>query len=144
MKKFLTLFVCAATAISVSAAPQSVDFDKLPDVSQEFVQKNFPHEKVKRVEMDREASWDKYTVYFDSGNQVSFEGGSGDCSEIIMKSGTVPASAVPPRLRSYVASQYPRSQIVLYQTTADGYRLGLSDKTFIEFDKNGNYVKTTK
>ncbi len=144
MKKFLTLFVCAATAISVSAAPKSVYFDKLPAASQEFIQKNFPREKVKTVEMDREASWDKYTVYFNSGTQVSFEGGSGDCSEIIMKNGTVPASAIQPRLRSYVASQYPSSQIVLYQTTADGYRLGLSDKTFLEFDKNGNFVKATK
>ena len=99
---------------------------------------------MKTVEMDREASWDKYTVYFNSGTQVSFEGGSGDCSEIIMKNGTVPASAIQPRLRSYVASQYPSSQIVLYQTTADGYRLGLSDKTFLEFDKNGNFVKATE
>ncbi len=144
MKKILMLFVCAATAISVSAAPQKVGFDKLPDSSQEFIQKNFPREKVKSVEMDREASWDKYTVYFNSGTQVSFEGGSGDCSEIIMKGGSVPASAMSPRLRSYVASQYPRSQVTIYQTTADGYRLGLSDKTFLDFDKNGNFVKATK
>jgi len=144
MKKFLLFFVCASAAIAVSAAPQEVDFDKLPKNSQEFVQKNFANEKVKSVVMDREASWDKYTVYFNSGTQVSFEGGSGDCSEIIMKNGTVPASAIQPRLRSYVASQYPSSQIVLYQTTADGYRLGLSDKTFLEFDKNGNFVKATK
>lgn len=130
--------------MAVSAAPQKVAFDKLPSASQEFIQKNFPREKVKSVEMDREASWDKYTVYFESGNQVSFAGGSGDCSEIIMKNGAVPAAAVPARLRSYAASQYPTMQVVMYQTTADGYRLGLSDKTFLDFDKNGNFVKATK
>lgn len=144
MKKFVLFFVCAAAAMAVSAAPQKVDFDKLPASSQEFIRKNFPREKVKSVEMDREASWDKYTVYFNSGNRVSFEGGSGDCSEIVMKSGSVPASAVPSRLRSYVASQYPAMQIAMYQTTADGYRLGLSDKTFLDFDKNGNFVKAVK
>ncbi len=144
MKKFVLFFVCAATAMAVSAAPQKVGFDKLPSSSQEFIQKNFPREKVKSVEMDREASWDKYTVYFNSGNQISFEGGSGDCSEIIMKNGSIPASAVPSRLRSYVASQYPNMRIMMYQTTSDGYRLGLSDKTFLDFDKNGNFVKATK
>ncbi len=144
MKKFVLFFVCAATAMAVSAAPQKVGFDKLPASSQEFIQKNFPREKVKSVEMDREASWDKYTVYFNSGNQISFEGGSGDCSEIIMKNGSIPASAVPSRLRSYVASQYPNMRIMMYQTTSDGYRLGLSDKTFLDFDKNGNFVKATK
>ena len=144
MKKFLTFFVCAAAAVSVSAAPKNVDYDKLPASSQEFIQKNFSHETVKSVVLDREASWDKYTVYFNSGLQISFEGGSGDCSEIVTKSGAIPASALPSRLRSYVASQYPSAQITMYQTTADGYRLGLSNKTFLDFDKNGNFVKATK
>ena len=138
------LFVCAAAALSVSAAPQKVEFDKLPNSSQEFIRKNFPGEQVKSVEMDREASWDKYTVYFNSGTQVSFAGGSGDCSEIVMKSGSVPAAALSPRLRSYVTAQYPNAQVVMYQTTADGYRLGLADKTFLDFDKNGNFVKAAK
>ena len=145
MKKILMLFVCAATAVTVSAAPQKVEFDKLPNSSQEFIRKNFPQEKVKSVEMDREASWDKYTVYFNSGTQVSFEGGSGDCSEIITKgTAAVPADALSPRLRSYVTAQYPGERVVLYQTTADGYRLGLADKTFLDFDKNGNFVKAAK
>ena len=69
MKKILLLIASAAIALAVNAAPQKVDFGKLPKNSQEFIQKNFPGEKVKAVEMDREASWDKYTVYFNSGNQ---------------------------------------------------------------------------
>ena len=64
MKKILLLIASAAIALAVNAAPQKVDFGKLPKNSQEFIQKNFPGEKVKAVEMDREASWDKYTVYF--------------------------------------------------------------------------------
>lgn len=144
MKKFLTLFVCAATAISVSAAPKSVDFDKLPAASQEFIQKNFPREKVKTVEMDREASWDKYTVYFNSGNQVSFEGGSGDCSQIIMKNGSIPMSLIPNKVRSYTSGKYPGQSVVMMETTSDGYRLRLADNTYLDFDKDGTFVKATK
>ena len=131
-------------SFAVNAAPQKVDFGKLPKNSQEFVQKNFPGEKVKAVEMDRGASWDKYTVYFNSGNQVSFEGGSGDCSQILMKNGSVPMSVVPVKIRNYAGTNYPGKQIVMMETTADGYKVGLSDKTILDFDKDGNFTKAAK
>ena len=47
MKKILLLIASAAIALAVNAAPQKVDFGKLPKNSQEFIQKNFPGEKVK-------------------------------------------------------------------------------------------------
>ena len=136
--------VCAATAWCVSAAPQEVDFGKLPQKSQEFVQHYFSNETVKRVEMDRESSWDKYTVYFNSGSQVSFEGGTGDCTQIVMKDGYVPAAVLPNGVKSYVGRKYPNGKIVGYETTADGYKVKLSDGTFLEFDKEGDFVKATK
>ncbi len=144
MKKFVLFLVCAVAAFTVSAAPQKVDFDKMPKNSQEFVRKNFPQETIKSVEMDREASWDKYTVYFTNGSQVSFEGGSGDCSQIIMKSGRIPATALPAKIKAYAAAKYPDLNIVMFQTTDDGYKVGLSDKSFIDFDKQGDFVKATK
>ena len=144
MKKILLLIASAAIALAVNAAPQKVDFGKLPKNSQEFIQKNFPGEKVKAVEMDREASWDKYTVYFNSGNQVSFEGGSGDCSQIIMKTGSVPMSVIPAKVKTYAGNTYPGQRIVMMETTADGYKVALSDKTVLDFDKDGNFTKATK
>ena len=125
-------------------SPQKVDFGKLPKNSQEFIQKNFPGEKVKAVEMDREASWDKYTVYFNSGNQVSFEGGSGDCSQIIMKNGSVPMSVIPAKIKTYAGNNYAGQRIVMMETTADGYKVALADKTVLDFDKDGNFTKATK
>lgn len=144
MKKILLFLVCAATAFAVNAAPQKVDFGKLPKNSQEFVQKNFPREKVKSVEMDREASWDKYTVYFNSGNQVSFEGGSGDWSEILMKDGSVPATVIPAKIRTYAGNTYRGMHMVMLKTTADGYEAKLSGGTLLYFDKDGNFTKATK
>ena len=144
MKKLLLTFVCAAAALGVCAAPEKIGFDKLPKSSQEFIQKNFPREVVKDTEMDREASWDKYTVYFNSGNQVSFEGGSGDCSQIIMKNGSVPMSVIPAKVITYAGNTYPGQRIVMMETTADGYKVALSDKTVLDFDKDGNFTKATK
>ena len=144
MKKLFLFLAGTAMVAAVNAAPQKVDFDKLPKNSQEFIQKNFPKEKVKTVEMDREASWDKYTVFFNSGNQVSFEGGSGDCSQIIMENGSVPMTAIPAKIKAYVAGNYANQKIVMIQTTADGFKVGLSDKTTLEFDKEGDFTQATK
>ena len=137
MKKILLLVAAAVFAFAVNAAPQKVDFGKLPKNSQEFIQKNFPGEKVKAVEMDREASWN-------SGNQVSFEGGSGDCSQIIMKNGSVPMSVVPAKIKTYAGNNYAGQRIVMMETTADGYKVALADKTVLDFDKDGNFTKATK
>lgn len=134
----------AAAAVAVSAAPQKVAFDKLPRNSQEFVQKNFPNEKIKSVEMDRESTWDKYTVYFNSGSRISFEGGSGDWSEIFMESGQVPYGAVPSKIKTYTGSKYARQHIVMLKTTANGYDAKLSDGTVLSFDKDGDFVKASK
>ena len=144
MKKFLLLIASAAFVFAVNAAPQKVDFGKLPNNSQEFIQRNFPREKVKSVEMDREASWDKYTVYFNSGNQVSFEGGSGDCSQIIMKDGSVPMTVIPAKVRTYTGNTYPGQRIVMFETTADGYKIALANKTVLDFDKEGDFTKASK
>lgn len=144
MKKFVLFFVCAAAAVTVSAAPQKVAFDKLPRNSQEFIQRYFPSEKVKSVEMDRTASWDKYTVYFNSGNRISFEGGSGDCSQIVMQSGSVPSAVIPAKVKSYIVNNYSGQRVVSMETIADGYKVGLADKTNLYFDKNGKYTKATK
>jgi len=144
MKKFLFFVACAFAALSVSAAPQEVEFDKLPKNSQEFLQRYFPGEKVKRVEMDREASWDKYTVYFNSGNQVSFEGGSGDCSQIIMKSGSVPSTVLPAKVRAYLSGKYAGQNVTMFQTTKEGYKACLADKTCVDFDSDGRFVKASR
>ncbi len=144
MKKLLLFFVCAAAAVAVNAAPQEVDFDKLPKNSQEFIQKNFPNEKVKSVVMDREASWDKYTVYFNSGNQISFEGGSGNWSQIKMKNGSLPLTVIPAKIKAYAADKYPDLRTVMIQTTANGYKVGLSNNTVIDFDKDGEFVKAAQ
>lgn len=144
MKKFLLTLVCAAAAWGASAAPQEVDFGKLPQKSQEFVQRYFSGEKVKRVEMDRDSSWDKYTVYFTNGNQVSFEGGTGDCTQIVMKEGYVPAAVLPEGVKSYIGRKYSNGRIKGYETTADGYKVCLTDNTCVHFDKNGDFVKATE
>ena len=113
-------------------------------ICKEYSQKNVTGEKVKAVEMDREASEEKYPVYLNSVNKVAFDGGSGDCRQIIMKNGSVPMSVIPAKVKTYAGNTYPGQRIVMMETTADGYKVALSDKTVLDFDKDGNFTKATK
>ncbi len=144
MKKFICSLIGAATLFSLSAAPEKTTFDKLPASSQEFVQRYFSGETIRAVELDREASWDKYTVYFDSGNEVSFEGGTGDCSEVIMKHGSIPVSMLPAKVSAYVGMHYPNQKITAITHTKHGCRLTLANGIWADFNKEGEFVKASK
>lgn len=141
MKKMLLTLVCAATALGVCAAPQEVGFDKLPKPAREFIEKNFSIETVKSVEMDRKSTWDRYTVLFDNGSTIAFEGDKGTWTEILMKSGSVPATAVPPKIQTYIAKEYPGETITQITRSQKGYVVGLSDGETIPFDQNGEPAK---
>ena len=45
---------------------------------------------------------------------------------------------------NYAGNTYPGQRIVMMETTADGYKVALSDKTVLDFDKDGNFTKATK
>lgn len=141
MKKMLLTLVCAAVALGASAAPQEIGFDKLPKPSREFIEKNFSMASVKEVMMDRKSTWDRYTVQFDNGSTIAFEGDKGQWTEISMTSGTVPATALPEKIQSYVARKYPQQTIVRIAKTQNGYEAGLNSGEMLSFDKNGRFEK---
>lgn len=138
MKKVFLALAFAAGTLFATAAPQNVSLDKLPKSSQEIIQNDFSKEAIKDVQMDRESSWDKYTVHFTSGNMISFEGGSGDWSEIKMKVGAVPATLVPVKINSNVKNNYAGTQIKMIMKTNDGYQVKLSNGVDVYYDKDGN------
>lgn len=141
MKKILLTLVCAAAALGVCAAPQEVGFDKLPKPAREFIEKNFSMETIKSVELDRKSTWDRYVVCFDNGSTIAFDGDKGTWTEINLKSGSVPATAVPPKIQTYVAKEYPGQTITQLTKSEKGYVAGLSGGETIPFDQNGKPLK---
>ena len=61
-----------------------------------------------------------------------------------MKNGSVPASALPANIRTYVNNRYSGKPVTGMKTTTDGYKVYLSDKTVLNFDKNGDFVNAAK
>lgn len=142
MKKMLLTLVCAAAALGVCAAPQQeVAFDKLPKLSREFIEKNFPMGNVKSVEIDRKSTWDHYTVQLDNGSTITFEGDKGMWTRITMTVGTVPATAIPEKIQSFVAKKYPDQTIVQLARTPTGYKADLNSGQMLSFDKSGKFEK---
>lgn len=91
--------------------------------------------------MDRKSTWDRYTVLFDNGSTIAFEGDKGTWTEILMKSGSVPATAVPAKIQAYIAKEYPGETITQLTRSQKGYVVGLSDGETIPFDQNGKPAK---
>ena len=61
-----------------------------------------------------------------------------------MKNGSVPMSVIPAKIKTYAGNNYAGPRIVMMETTADGYKVALADKTVLDFDKDGNFTKATK
>ena len=134
----------AALSLTVLAAPQKTTFDKLPRNSQEFVQRFFAGETIREVELNNENSWDKYTVWFDNGNHICFQGGSGDCTEIVLKQGSIPTEVLPTKAATYLHAHYRNQEIQAMKQTKEGFRVGLSNGVWIDFDKQGDFIKGNK
>lgn len=134
----------ATLSLAVLAAPEKTTFDKLPQNSQEFVQRYFAGETIREVELDRDSSWDKYTVWFDNGNMISFAGGSGDCTEIKIKQGAIPVSVLPAEAAAYLGTHYRNQKIHGMKQTKEGFRISLENGVWVDFDKNGRFIKASK
>ncbi len=131
-------------AFAAYAEEQPVAFDKMPAEAQEFVQKYFAGEPIRAVHLDRDSKWNTYTVYFENGNQIAFDGGNCECSAMEMKHGSIPTAVLPAQLQSYLSQHYPSQGVVKLQRTDGGYMAGLSNGVCVDFDKQGNFVKSSR
>ena len=142
MKKIL-LFTLCLFALTVWAMPHKVAFKKLPLRSQHFVEQYFPQAKVISVELDRRSpSAEKYSVYFADGNEIEFDGGSGDYSQIVIRQGSLPMDVLPDRVAEYLRSNYPNVGVKMVQRLNDGYRLQLDNGSAIDFSKDGRRTES--
>ena len=53
-------------------------------------------------------------------------------------------SVIPAKIKTYTGNNYPGQRVVMLETTADGYKAVLANKTALDFDKDGNFTKATK
>lgn len=129
MKKIIGLMLITIVA-SMSAmiyAGTPVDRSELPEAALKFLNKHFPGDDIRRVEMDSEWRHVEYDVDLQSGAEVEFRE-NGDWKDVKAAHGqAIPAAIIPVAISKYVAANYKDLVIIEISRKRGGYEVELSN-----------------
>ena len=138
MKRILMLLVCALSFSSVSmwaGDDRLIQFDELPATARTFIQKHFSQVKVALTKVDSDFFDKDYDVVFVNGDKIEFDK-NGKWKEIkCVSSGSIPSTAIPAQIRTYITQNYPDVSVVKMEQDRKEYEVKLSNGRKLEFDK---------
>lgn len=135
MKKILTAMSVVLISIACAADDRPVVFEQLPAPAKEFINANYPGEKISYTVVDDDLIRPDYTVRLANGVEIQFDN-SGALEKISARTG-VPASVVPVQIADYVKSNYPEAVITDYEIGRREYDVELSNGLELKF--NGKF-----
>ena len=142
-RKMVTV-VTALFALQAAMAQDDVQitFDKLPVKAQSFVKTHFPKEEVASVWKDTEMlRVEDYTVALSNGTKVEFLP-NGEWKEIKKSRGSeIPAKIIPNGIAQYVSQNYSGHPIKKISKERNGYEVELIGGTYLEFSRNGKFLR---
>ena len=142
-RKMVTV-VTALFAMQAAMAQDDVQitFDKLPAKAQSFVKTHFPKEEVASVWKDTEMlRVEDYTVALSNGTKVEFLP-NGEWKEIKKSRGSeIPAKIIPNGIAQYVSQNYSGHPIKKISKERNGYEVELIGGTYLEFSRNGKFLR---
>ena len=142
-RKMVTV-VTALFALQAAKAQDDVQitFDKLPAKAQSFVKTHFPKEEVASVWKDIEMlRVEDYTVALSNGTEVEFLP-NGEWKEIKKSRGSeIPAKIIPNGIAQYVSQNYSGHPIKKISKKRNGYEVELIGGTYLEFSRNGKFLR---
>lgn len=133
------------TVFFVGTISAQADVSKLPQMSQDFLKKNFSSEEVIKVEKnDSWYNWDDdemYEVRLRNGIKLDFNK-TGEITEIDSKEGTIiPPEAFPQAIRTYLEQNNLLNHVVSWEKEDEGHEVELADGRELEFDSTGKFLK---
>ena len=121
-----------------------ITFDELPAKAQSFVKTHFPKEEVASVWKDIEIEMlrvEDYTVALSNGTKVEFLP-NGEWKEIKKSRGSeIPAKIIPNGIAQYVSQNYSGYPIKKISKERNGYEVELIGGTYLEFSRNGKFLR---
>ena len=142
-RKMVTV-VTALFALQAAMAQDDVQitFDELPAKAQSFVKTHFPKEEVASVWKDTEMlRVEDYTVALSNGTKVEFLP-NGEWKEIKKSRGSeIPAKIIPNGIAQYVSQNYSGHPIKKISKERNGYEVELIGGTYLEFSRNGKFLR---
>lgn len=143
MKKMMMilsgLFVLATTAVRADD-DKPIAFEQLPKISQQFIKKHFPKEKVSFSKMERDFFDTKYQVVLVSGKKVEFLK-NGKWKEVDCRYESVPEAIIPQQIASKVKELYPDVKVTEIDRDSRDYEVKLSNGMELTFDLKFNLIE---
>jgi hypothetical protein len=135
-------FLITILALLISAAcfadsdPNPIPVDRLPQAARAFVKEKFP--KATIVSAEREL--DAYECVLDNGIEIEF-----NLKGVWLKlDGSVrtalPASVIPVNINKYVKENYPEFDITEIEKGRYGFKVELSNKLKLKFNRHGKFI----
>ena len=110
-------------------------YEQLPAPAKEFINANYPGEKVSYIVVDDDIVKPDYTVRLANGVEIQFEN-SGALEKISARTG-VPAAVVPVQIADYVKANFPDAVVVEYEIGRRDFSVDLSNGLELRF--NGKF-----
>ncbi len=129
------------TACATDDDDQVISADKLPAAAKSFIADHFPGDKISFATVDRDIDEVSYYALLASGTKIEFDS-TGAWEEVSCRNASVPASIVPDQIEAYVTANYAGMRIIEIESNLHGYDIKLSNGVEIDFDKNGNMLRT--
>lgn len=124
----------AIFSIACAAEDKPVTFEQLPAAAKEFINVNYPDEKMSYAFVDDDVIRPDYTVRLANGVEITFE--HDGSLEKIETAGGVPDGVVPVQISDYVKSNYPDAVILEYEVGRKEYEVKLSNRLELKFNSN--------
>ena len=124
----------AIFSIACAAEDKPVTFEQLPTAAKEFINVNYPGEKMSYAFVDDDVIRPDYTVRLANGVEITF--GHAGSLEKIETTGGVPAGVVPVEISDYVKSNYPDAVILEYEVGRKEYEVKLSNRLELKFNSS--------
>ena len=112
-----------------------IEFNELPQVSQEFIQTNFPSHQIAYIIEETELTSTTFNVKFENGDEIEFRG-NGEWKDIDCEYNAVPESATPAKILEYVKAKHARNTIEKISREYNRYEVELNNGLEIVFNSN--------
>lgn len=145
MKKSIILSAALMVAMSLTACHKAdkvaIEFSKLPEAAQTFVQTHFADKQVSVVYCDQDVADKDYEVIFTDGANVDFTR-KGNWNEVEDRDADgVPVAIIPAAIIEYIASKHAGQYVVQIGKDGKRYEVELNNTIEMVFDKNGNFLR---
>ena len=135
---FIVCFVLIQTTVFADD-DKPITVDRLPQKSQQFIEKHFTGLKVAYAKMENEIFGKSYEIVFTDGSKVEFDK-KGEWTDVDCKFGQVPVNIIPQGILDYVTANHKGTKVVDIDRDSRDYELKLDNGIELKFDLKFNLI----